>query len=110
MLDGQIPKGRIHERVRPDNRYAYANVEENYRKNITVDSAACTAYIVDTAGQHEYTALRDQHLKEGKGFLLVFSLSDKSTLEEVKQLREQIIKLKGTKKVPFVICANKCVY
>jgi hypothetical protein len=40
---------------------------------------------------------------------MVFSLSDKTTLEEVKQLREQIIKLKGTRKVPFVICANKCV-
>lgn len=25
--------------------------EENYRKNVTVDNAACTAYIIDTAGQ-----------------------------------------------------------
>lgn len=58
--------------------------------------------------QHEYTALRDQHLKEGKGFLMVFSLADKNSLEEAKQLREQIIKLKGTRKIPFVICANKC--
>ncbi|KAI8893412.1 small GTPase superfamily [Globomyces pollinis-pini] len=83
-------------------------VEENYRKNVTVDNAQCTAYIIDTAGQHEYKALRDQHLKDGKGFLLVFALNDKSSLEEVKEIREQIIKLKETRKVPFVICANKC--
>ncbi|KAI8905822.1 P-loop containing nucleoside triphosphate hydrolase protein [Gorgonomyces haynaldii] len=83
-------------------------IEENYRKNVTVDNAQCTAYITDTAGQHEYKVLRDTHLKEGKGFLLVFSLADQSSLEEVKQLRDQIIGLKGTKKVPFVICANKC--
>ncbi|KAJ3315000.1 Ras GTPase [Boothiomyces sp. JEL0838] len=75
--------------------------EENYRKNVTVDSSQCTAYIIDTAGQHEYKALRDQHLKDGKGFLLVFAMNDKSSLEEVKQLREQIMKLKETRKVPF---------
>ncbi|KAJ3280993.1 hypothetical protein HK104_000271, partial [Borealophlyctis nickersoniae] len=57
---------------------------------------------------HEYTSLRDQHLKDGKGFLLVFALNDKTTFEEVKQLREQVIKLKDTKKVPLVICGNKC--
>ncbi|KAL2911140.1 hypothetical protein HK105_209388 [Polyrhizophydium stewartii] len=83
-------------------------IEENYRKNVTVDNVQCTAYIIDTAGQHEYKALRDQHLKDGKGFLLVFAVNDKSSLEEVKQLREQIMKLKETRKVPFVICANKC--
>jgi GTPase KRas protein len=36
-------------------------------------------------------------------------MNDKNSLEEVKQLREQIMKLKETRKVPFVICANKCV-
>ena len=73
-----------------------------------MDNAACTAYIVDTAGQQEYQTLRDAHFNEGKGFLLVFSLSDSSSLEEVKQMRDKIISIKNTKKVPFVICANKC--
>ncbi|KAJ3379215.1 hypothetical protein HDU92_006833 [Lobulomyces angularis] len=84
-------------------------IEENYRKQISVDQSSATVNIIDTAGQQEYTALRDQHLKDGKGFLLVFALNDKSTLEEVKQLRDQILKLKDTKKVPIVICGNKCV-
>ncbi|KAI8819724.1 ras family-domain-containing protein [Fimicolochytrium jonesii] len=83
-------------------------IEENYRKHITVDASNCTVNIIDTAGQHEYTALRDQHLKDGKGFLLVFAVNDKHTFEEVKQLREQIVKLKDTKRVPLVVCGNKC--
>lgn len=86
-----------------------ANIEENYRKHITVDGQPSIVNIIDTAGQHEYTALRDQHLKDGKGFLLVFALNDKSSYEEMQLLKDQIIKLKDTKKVPFVICANKCV-
>jgi len=84
-------------------------IEENYRKSVIVDQVNATVNIIDTAGQQEYTALRDQHLKDGKGFLLVFALNDKNTFEEVRQLRDQIIKLKDTKRVPIVICGNKCV-
>ncbi|KAL3901762.1 MAG: hypothetical protein SGCHY_000340 [Lobulomycetales sp.] len=73
-----------------------------------VDNVNATVNIIDTAGQQEYTALRDQHLKDGKGFLLVFAMNDRNTFEEVQQLREQIIKLKDTKRVPIVICGNKC--
>lgn len=83
-------------------------IEENYRKNIVVDNLGCTVNIIDTAGQHEYTALRDQHLKDGKGFLLVFAMNDRSTFEEIKQLRDQIVKVKDTKRVPLVLCGNKC--
>ncbi|KAJ3208128.1 hypothetical protein HDU67_007009 [Dinochytrium kinnereticum] len=83
-------------------------IEENYRKIITVDGQGCTVNLIDTAGQHEYTMLRDQHLAAGGGFLLVFALNDRATFEEVKQLRDKIIKLKDTKKVPIVICGNKC--
>ncbi|OUM60864.1 hypothetical protein PIROE2DRAFT_33164, partial [Piromyces sp. E2] len=56
----------------------------------------------------EYTALRDQHFQSGKGFLLVFALNDAATFEEVKQLKDQIIKLKDTKRVPLMMCGNKC--
>ncbi|TPX61504.1 hypothetical protein PhCBS80983_g01075 [Powellomyces hirtus] len=83
-------------------------IEENYRKHITVDNSNTTVNIIDTAGQHEYTALRDQHLKDGKGFLLVFACNDRATWEEIKQLRDQILKLKDTKRVPLVVCGNKC--
>ena len=84
-------------------------LEENYRKSIVVDKIPTTIFIIDTAGQQEYTALRDQHLKEGKGFLLVFAVNDAKSFAELKQLREQIMKIKDGKRVPMVICGNKCV-
>ena len=45
----------------------------------------------------------------GEGFLLVFAINDKTTFQEVLQLRESVINLKDTSKVPFVIVGNKCV-
>jgi GTPase KRas protein len=31
--------------------------------------------VLDTAGQEEYTALRDQWIRDGEGFVLVYSIS-----------------------------------
>ncbi|KAJ3373365.1 hypothetical protein GGF31_000798 [Allomyces arbusculus] len=83
-------------------------VEENYRKNVVVDSQACQLNIVDTAGQQEYEALRDQHLASGNGFLLVFALNSSESLEEAKQLRERILMSRNKKKLPMVAVGNKC--
>ncbi|KAI9358926.1 ras family-domain-containing protein [Zopfochytrium polystomum] len=82
-------------------------IEETYRKNILVDNITSTCNITDTAGQHDYTALRDQHLTSGQGFLLVFAVNEKGTFEEMKEIRERIVRVKDTKRVPIVICANK---
>lgn len=59
--------------------------------------------------QQEYTALRDQHLMSGEGFILVFAITDRNSFEEVKQLRESIINLRNTNKIPLVVAGNKCV-
>lgn len=86
-------------------------IEESYRKTVNIDERSCVLNIVDTAGQQEYTALRDQHLSSGNAFLLVFSLLDKATLNEALALRKSILNLKadeGIKNVPFVLAGNKC--
>ena len=74
-----------------------------------MDNRKTTISIIDTAGQQNYKALRDQHLKDGQGFILVFALNDIRTFEEAKQLREQLFKLKDSRKVPVILCGNKCV-
>ncbi len=37
--------------------------------------------ILDTAGQEDYAVLRDKYLREGEGFLCVFSLAEEETLQ-----------------------------
>lgn len=38
-------------------------IEDSYRKQVAVDNVACLLDIMDTAGQEEYSALRDQYMK-----------------------------------------------
>ena len=36
------------------------NAEDSYRKQVTIDDETCILDILDTAGQEEYSAMRDQ--------------------------------------------------
>ncbi len=38
-------------------------------------SFACSL-VLDTAGQEEFGAMREQYMRSGEGFLLVFALND----------------------------------
>lgn len=51
---------------------------------------------LDTAGQEEYTALRDQWIREGQGFLLVYSVTSRSSFEQVGRFRARIGRVKAS--------------
>lgn len=43
-----------------------------------VDACDCThSPVLDTAGQEEFGAMREQYMRTGEGFLLVFSVTDR---------------------------------
>lgn len=46
-------------------------------------------------------------MKSGQGFLLVFSITSLSSLNELYELREQIVRIKDDERVPLVIVGNK---
>lgn len=62
---------------------------------------------LDTAGTEQFTAMRELYMKQGQGFLLVFSITSLSSLQELYELREQIIRIKNDNNVPLVIVGNK---
>lgn len=50
---------------------------------------------------------RELYMKQGQGFLLVFSITSMASLNELSELREQISRIKDDEKVPIVIVGNK---
>jgi len=83
-------------------------IEDSYRKQVTIDDETCLLDILDTAGQEEYSAMRDQYMRTGQGFLCVYAITSRTSFEEVSSFREQILRVKDADKVPLVICGNKC--
>lgn len=69
-------------------------IEDSYQKRIVVDGVPCKLDILDTAGQEEYTALRDQWIRDGDGFILMYSISSRSSLKRVQGFYRQIQRVK----------------
>ncbi|KAI8903445.1 small G-protein Ras2 [Powellomyces hirtus] len=83
-------------------------IEDSYRKQVVIDDQPCILEVLDTAGQEEYTALRDQWIRDGEGFLLVYSITSRSTFERVERFKQQITRVKDTDSVPLMLIGNKC--
>ncbi|KAL9002067.1 MAG: hypothetical protein Q9188_004981 [Gyalolechia gomerana] len=52
-------------------------------------------------------AMRELYMRSGQGFLLVFSITSLSSLTELHELRDQIVRIKDDAQVPLVIVGNK---
>lgn len=52
--------------------------------------------------------MRDLYIKNGRGFLVVFSLTSWQSFLDVRTVREQILRVKGTDNVPICLIGNKC--
>ena len=63
--------------------------------------------ILDTAGTEQFTAMRDLYMKNGQGFVLVYSITATSTFIDLDDLREQILRVKDADSIPMVLVGNK---
>ncbi|KAJ3294227.1 Ras GTPase ras2 [Rhizoclosmatium sp. JEL0117] len=83
-------------------------IEDSYNKQVVIDDIPCILEVLDTAGQEEYTALRDQWIRDGEGFLLVYSITSRETFFRIERFKEQILRVKDTDdSIPMILVGNK---
>ncbi|KAL1707948.1 ras family-domain-containing protein [Schizophyllum commune] len=85
-------------------------IEDSYRKQCVIDEEVALLDVLDTAGQEEYGcgAMREQYMRTGEGFLLVYSITSRSSFEEISTFHQQILRVKDQDWFPIVVVANKC--
>jgi len=83
-------------------------IEDSHRKQVSVDDMVSMLDILDTAGQEEYASMQDQWFRTGHGFVVVYSIVNKKSFNEVTPLVEKIRRIKDNDKVPMILCGNKC--
>jgi GTPase SAR1 family protein len=52
--------------------------------------------------------MRDLYIKNGRGFLVIFSLTSWQSFLDIRTIRDQILRVKGTDNVPLCLVGNKC--
>lgn len=82
-------------------------IEDSYRKQVSIDGEDCLLDILDTAGQEEYSAMRDRYMRTGQGFICTYSITSRSSFDELTAFREQILRVKDEDIVPMILAGNK---
>ncbi|WKX98091.1 hypothetical protein Q1695_013634 [Nippostrongylus brasiliensis] len=82
-------------------------IEDSYTKQCFVDEDLCKMEVLDTAGQEEFCTMREQYLRSGNGFLIVFAVTDRNSFEDVRKLHTMICRVKDRDDFPVILVGNK---
>jgi GTPase KRas protein len=52
--------------------------------------------------------MRDQYMRTGQGFILVYAITSRSSFDEIAAFKEQINRVKDKDHVPMILVGNKC--
>uniref|UniRef100_A0A183I134 Ras family protein n=1 Tax=Onchocerca flexuosa TaxID=387005 RepID=A0A183I134_9BILA len=140
----QLIKGIFLKRYDP-------TIEDSYKKEIVVDGTTCTLEVLDTAGtireifrksiyficylnsriseftknqllQEQFTAMRDLYMKNGDGFIVVYSITDASSLINTVEIFQSLLRVRQKYHIenqgkcpviykfqfPLILVGNKC--
>lgn len=98
------------------NRYLFRTFTDSYtptsadtlHRKVTVDARReCLLTILDTAGQEEYAAIRDNYYKQADGFVIVFAIEERDSWTHVLTMRDQICRALNDDHPPLVLVGNK---
>ena len=69
-------------------------IEDMYKRQQEIDGETSMLSVLDTAGQEEFFAMRDSWIRNGDCFVLVYSITSRSSFEELKSIYEAVHRVK----------------
>ncbi|XP_070541721.1 GTP-binding protein Rit1-like [Ptychodera flava] len=87
--------------------YHDPTIEDAYQQQVRIDGETGLLDILDTAGQAEFTAMRDQYMREGEGFIICYSITDRRSFQEAAEFKKLIERVRKTDDIPVVLVGNK---
>jgi len=82
-------------------------IENTFHKVIKYQGEDYITEIIDTAGQDEFSMFQKRYSVGIDGYILIYSVTSKASLDVVKVVNDKILNANGTDKVPRVLVGNK---
>jgi GTPase KRas len=83
--------------------------DDYYRKQVQIDGEPYLLDILDPSGEENYPVMRGHYPRRiAQGFLFTFSITCRSSFDEICSFREDILRVKDKDHVPMVLIGNKC--
>ena len=83
-------------------------VENTYRKCVSIDGEEHMMDILDTAGEEEFNGMISSYVRSGEGFVLIYSITDLRSFDELGYYYNQILSVKIGDPIPIILVGNKC--
>ena len=87
-------------------------IEDTYQQVISCNKQVCTLQITDTTGTHQFPAMQRLSMSKGHAFLLVYAISSRQSLEELRPIVTELVSVRGgaaaLAEVPLMLVGNKC--
>jgi len=87
--------------------YHDPTIEDAYQVQSRIDGEPAQLDILDTAGQPEFTAMRDQYMRKGEGFIICYSICDRRSFNHIQEYRNLIDRVQNKEDIPVILVANK---
>ena len=71
-----------------------------------IDDEVALLDVLDTAGQEEYAAMREQYMRTGEGFLIIYSITSRKSFEEIMTFQQQILRVTDKDYFPIILVAR----
>ena len=81
-----------------------------YKKQINLDGKNHMIEVLDTAGMEDDESLKASFIRNRDCFFLVYSLTDRTSFEEIREIYNDVIRFKTqneSEKIPIVLIGNK---
>ncbi|KAL1460031.1 hypothetical protein WDU94_011971 [Cyamophila willieti] len=88
--------------------YYENTLEDTYEKEFEHNGDTCQLKILDFTSSEQFRAMRESFIFSKQGFVLVYSIGDLSSFMRLRELRDQIVRVKETTNVPMILVGNKC--
>eukprot|EP01118_Nematostelium_gracile_P014372 TRINITY_DN557_c0_g1_i2.p1 TRINITY_DN557_c0_g1~~TRINITY_DN557_c0_g1_i2.p1 ORF type:complete len:183 (+),score=45.17 TRINITY_DN557_c0_g1_i2:103-651(+) len=82
-------------------------IEDNFRKQIEMDGSTVVFDVLDTAGQEEWKAMRDNWISGGHGFILMYAVDSETSLDLIPGFYEHVIRVKDSPSTPMILIGHK---
>ncbi|KAH3763016.1 small GTPase superfamily [Pelomyxa schiedti] len=81
--------------------------DDSYNKLLSIDGKNCMVHLLDLVGEEEHSVMRGVYLNNAQGFVIMYSITDKSSFDSLNTCRERILHSKGVASIPCVLVGNK---
>lgn len=82
-------------------------IENTFNKKLQIRGNEYSLFLVDTAGQDEYTIFPPEYSVDIHAYILVYSIDSAKSFEVCRVIHDKLHDLVGIRNVPMVLVGNK---